>query len=103
MVKIIETNLSMADMIVMDHQSRVIEVSSWEDYCNAFENYNGDTVEFKSLTSMFGSTIPREVGVYNLKYDDLAKLDGFKDKKIYNLLSSIEKSKTSSCCIVWQG
>lgn len=70
MVKIIETNLSMADMIVMDHQSRVIEASSWKDYCNAIENYNGDTVEFKSLTSMFGSTIPREVGVYNLKYDD---------------------------------
>ena len=36
MVKIIETNLSMSDMIVMDHQNRVIEVSSWEDYCNAF-------------------------------------------------------------------
>ena len=60
----------MSDMIVMDHQNRVVEASSWEDYCNAFENYNGDTVEFKSLTSMFGSTIPREVGVYNLKYDD---------------------------------
>ena len=39
MVKIIETNLSMSDMIVMDHQNRVIEASSWEDYCNAFENY----------------------------------------------------------------
>ena len=70
MVKIIETNLSMSDMIMMDHQNRVVEANSWEDYCNAFKNYNGDTVEFKSLTSMFGSTIPREVGVYNLKYDD---------------------------------
>ena len=60
MVKIIETNLSMTDMIVIDHQNRVIEASSWEDYCNAFENYSGDTVEFKSLTSMFGSTIPSE-------------------------------------------
>ena len=70
MVKSIETNLSMVDMIVIDHQNRVIEANSWEDYCNAFENYNGDTIEFKSLTSMFGSTIPREVGIYNLKYDD---------------------------------
>ena len=70
MVKIIETNLSMSDMIVMDHQNRVVEASSWEDYCNAFENYNGYMVDFKSLTSMFGSTIPRGVGVYNLKYDD---------------------------------
>ena len=44
MVKIIETNLSMSDMIVMDHQNRVVEASSWEDYCNAFKNYNGTTV-----------------------------------------------------------
>ena len=39
MVKIIETNLSMSDMIIMDHQNRVVEANSWEDYCNAFENY----------------------------------------------------------------
>ena len=34
--------------------------------------------------------------MYNLKIDDLKKLDGFKDKKINNLISSIEKSKTCS-------
>ena len=31
--------------------------------------------------------------LYNLTYDDLAKLDGFKDKKINNLLDAIQKSK----------
>ena len=31
--------------------------------------------------------------LYKLTYDDLAKLDGFKDKKINNLLDAIQKSK----------
>ena len=34
--------------------------------------------------------------LYNLKMEDLQNLDGFKDKKINNLISSIEKSKTCS-------
>ncbi len=34
--------------------------------------------------------------LYNLKIDDLKNLEGFKDKKINNLISSIEKSKTCS-------
>ena len=32
--------------------------------------------------------------IYSITADDLAKLDGFKDKKISNLLNAIEKSKT---------
>ncbi len=32
-------------------------------------------------------------GLYSLKKDDLLKLDGFKDKKISNVLSEIERSK----------
>ena len=34
--------------------------------------------------------------LYGLKYEDLSKLEGFKDKKITNLLTAIEKSKTVS-------
>ena len=45
----------------------------------------------EQLHKTYNIAYPYEL--YNLKYDDLAKLDGFKDKKIYNLLSSIEKSK----------
>ena len=70
MVKIIETNLTMTDMIVIDHQSRVIEASSWDDYCNAIKNYDGKAIEFRSLTSAYGATIPREAAIQNLKYDD---------------------------------
>lgn len=32
--------------------------------------------------------------LYRLNYEQLSKLDGFKDKKISNLLASVEKSKT---------
>lgn len=45
----------------------------------------------EQLHKTYNIAYPYEL--YNLKYDDLEKLDGFKDKKIYNLLSSIEKSK----------
>ena len=41
----------------MDHQSRIVEANSWEDYCKAFQEYIGDSVEFKSLTLMKGDTI----------------------------------------------
>lgn len=34
--------------------------------------------------------------LYSLKYDDLVGLDGFQDKKISNLLNSIEKSKNTT-------
>ena len=41
MVKIIETNLLYKDTTLMDHQNRVIEANSWDDYCNAIKNYDG--------------------------------------------------------------
>ncbi|MSN96976.1 NAD-dependent DNA ligase LigA [Campylobacter sp. FMV-PI01] len=34
------------------------------------------------------------IDIYNLKYEDLENLEGFKDKKISNLLTAIEDSKT---------
>lgn len=71
MVKIIETNLSMSETgTIKDHQSRLIEANSWVDYIDAFENYDGEAVEFKSLTSMIGNTINRENYIYNLEFDN---------------------------------
>lgn len=71
MIKVIETNLSLNKTeTIKDHQSRVVEVNSWEDYCKAFEEYDGKPVEFKSITNMTGNSIPREMAVLNLEYDD---------------------------------
>lgn len=70
-VKIIETNLSMSSSgIIKDHQSRVVEANSWDEYTEAFEHYNGMAVEFRSLTSMVGDTLPREEHLFNLEYDE---------------------------------
>lgn len=55
---------------IMDHQSRIVEANSWEDYCKAFQEYIGDSVEFKSLTLMKGDTIPKNCSVTNLIYDE---------------------------------
>lgn len=71
MIKVIETNLSLDGKgIIKDHQNRVVEVNSWEDYCKAFNDYCGKPVEFKSLTHMIGNSIPKEVVLSNLKYDE---------------------------------
>lgn len=54
----------------MDHQSRIVEANSWADYCKVFQEYIGDSVEFKSLTLMKGDTIPKNCSVTNLTYDE---------------------------------
>ena len=71
MVKIIETNLLYKDTTLMAHQNRVIEANSWDDYCNAIKNYDSKAIKFRSLTSIYGATIPREATIQNLKYDDI--------------------------------
>lgn len=55
---------------IKNHQSRVIEADSWEEYCKAFEEYKGEPVGFKSLTKMIGDTIPKAVDITNLIYDE---------------------------------
>lgn len=70
MIKIIETNLSFDNAnILHDHQSRVIEVYSWEEYVEQIKNcksINRSSV----LGSLHGASLPRESKVENLTYDD---------------------------------
>lgn len=88
-IKVIETNLSMKDDKVFDHQSRVVEVDSWEDYIKIFTEYEGRVVDiFKSIIEMVGNSIPKDVEILNLKYDDyhltcdLKHKDGWIEKKL---------------------
>jgi hypothetical protein len=70
MIKVIETNLSV-NLIntIKDHQSRVIEVESWDNYVEEFKT--GSTIVRNSvLGSLHGATIPREAKIENLTYDD---------------------------------
>ena len=71
MVYVIETNLSMDGDKVADHQSRVIEVPSWEEYCAMYENYNGQACTIgKSPTYLSGNNINSHRIIENLNYDD---------------------------------
>lgn len=73
MVQIIETNLSIKDGQVFDHQSRVVEAKSWDEYiCYFEENIEQDRrhIKFKSLTAMWGDSLPRYGEVSELKYDN---------------------------------
>ena len=71
MVEVIETNLIVDnDNKIYDHQSRIIEVEDWDTYCNAFEEYNGRAVYFKSKT-MPGNSILSNCTMTDLIYDDI--------------------------------
>ncbi len=80
-VKVIETNLSMKDGKIYDHQSTVVEANTWEDYCKAFKEYDGTAIDlFNSITSMVGNSIPKDVEILNLTYDDYHLTCDFKHK-----------------------
>ncbi|MDE7440386.1 MAG: NAD-dependent DNA ligase LigA [Clostridia bacterium] len=61
-----------------------------------------DAMDIEGLSEMTAGQLHDTLGVkecsalYSLTYEDLSKLEGFKDKKINNLLSAIEKSKSIS-------
>lgn len=87
--KIIETNISMKDGQVYDHQSRIIEADSWDEYIEMYEEYDGlPTDRFKAISEMIGNSIPKDVEILNLKYDekhlacDFKHKDGWIEKKL---------------------
>ena len=61
-----------------------------------------DAMDIEGLSEMTAGQLHDTLGLrecsalYSLTADDLSRLDGFKDKKINNLLSAIEKSKNVS-------
>jgi hypothetical protein len=70
MIKVIETNLSINnDNIIIDHQSRVIEIESWDSYTNEFAE-NISIIKNSCIGSLHGATIPRSATIENLTYDD---------------------------------
>ncbi len=92
MIEIIETNLlTDGENNILDHQSRIVEVESWNTYCKAFEEYNGENVHFKSNT-MPGDTIPSNCKIRKLRRDNyhlsciVIQEQGFKTTKlVYNI------------------
>ena len=70
MIKVIETNLSVDnENTIKDHQSRVIEVESWEDYIQEIKE--AKSVSRNSvLGSLHGNTIPNNAVVEIISLDD---------------------------------
>ena len=70
MIKLIETNLSIGnENIIKDHQSRVIEVESWEEYIQEIKDAKA-VGRSSVLGSLHGNTIPSYATVRNLVYDE---------------------------------
>lgn len=75
MVKIIETNLFVrSDNTIRDHQSRIIQANSWDEYISYYEKNKESDREhspFQSLTSLIGDTLPRYGDIIIFDYDGL--------------------------------
>lgn len=66
-VKVIETNLSIGELgEIKDHQSRIIEVDSWDEYSEEIKQ--AKTVDRNG--TMFGVSIPKQAKIENLKVDN---------------------------------
>ena len=86
MVKVIETNLSIdGNDNIKDHQSRVIEVKSWEDYIAEIKNCKTVT-RVSYIGIMYGCTIPRSATIENLISDEIHLLCD-----VYNYMKSKTK------------
>lgn len=74
MIKIIETNLSIykhdEDHTIKDHQSRVIEVDSWDEYVQEIKDAK-TVVRNPVIGNLCGATIPHDSRIENLTYDEI--------------------------------
>lgn len=76
-MKIAETNIIYEGSTFHDHQSRVLEIPSWEEYCDLYKNYNGEAVRDEDIkykdvygTLLRGCQLPKNATIVNLKVDD---------------------------------
>ena len=72
-VNIIETNLSCDnDWHIKDHQSRMIEVPTWEEYISLFKNYDGVASgrDYKCITNMDGCVLPHNAKLLDKEFDE---------------------------------
>lgn len=71
MALVIETNLSIDDKgNIADHQSRIIEVDSWDSYIEEIK-LGITKYRISYLGNLGGSSLPRYFKIENLVYDEL--------------------------------
>lgn len=72
-MKIVETNISYSFAGLEDHQSRVLEIPSWEEYCDLFRNYDGEHNgdKYKCMfNQMMGCVMPNNATITDLRIDE---------------------------------
>jgi hypothetical protein len=72
-LKIVETNIIYEGLTFHDHQTRVLEISSWEEYCDLYRNYDGTPVgdKYKCVyNEMQGYVLPKNATILGLHIDD---------------------------------
>lgn len=76
-MKIVETNIIYEGLTFHDHQTRVLEIPSWEEYCNLYRNYAGEAVRDENVkykdvygTLLKGCLLPKNATIMGLKIDD---------------------------------
>ena len=79
MVKIIETNIvqDYYDFTIIDHQSRLVEYPSWEDYVDSIKNYEDNNKRLPKKNKLYcffneklnGYSIPRNCIIKYIKSD----------------------------------
>ena len=68
-IQVIETNITIdSNNIIRNHQSRIVEVDSWETCCKAYEEYDGKSIAFYSK-GMPENTIQSNYKMLDLIYD----------------------------------
>lgn len=68
--KVIETNLTLkADKTIIDHQSRVIEVDSWDEYVGEIK-LGVSKIRKACIGYMTGTSLPRNANIHNLKVNE---------------------------------
>ncbi|MFL1672612.1 hypothetical protein [Paenibacillus dendritiformis] len=90
MTKVIETNLSIKDGEIVDHQSRVVEVESWDSLIQEIKE--GKSISRSSIIgNLHGKTLLDNSIIENLKYDentiscDVYNRFGHKTRKLFYL------------------
>ena len=71
MIRVIETNVIKDGVATKDVQSRIVYIDNWEEYCDKFRNYNGNSFGYEYKAEMMsGCSMPQNAIIFSLDITD---------------------------------
>ena len=68
---VIETILSLVGEAIVGHESRILKIDSWDNYCKMFAEYNGTMANYyPSITELSGPSIPMDAEIQSVFHDN---------------------------------